>query len=320
MLFRDGADGPVFRNIKTFFTYEPNKRIESTTYYYVNGSWVAEYHYFFQTNNLGLVQTTPIQPLLPSMLILGDSFTEGQGAPPWFEHFRESLISKDIQLINGGLIGTGFQQWKLLHDHLKEKGINVTKLVVIFISHDYLRSVWNYPAHTLACISDYNTCIGNENFYGKPPTEKMTGYLEKLRTYRMACATGLNEKIKYYLPATALALKRIQNILIPIEYRRKREIDSNHSVIAELITLYDDNVLFVHIPQKEETKNKRINSIGTMAVNDIKSLNGVLYDGLTKCGFNESDYHINDSHPNARGYEKVSKCVLAAVKDKWGLQ
>ena len=97
------ADGtPVFRNQGKIFTYSPNSTIR-TSAYYENGDAIAkEYDYQFKTNNFGLVQKLDIDKERPSVLVLGDSFAEGQGAIPWFYKLEEDS-RKDIQLINGGL-------------------------------------------------------------------------------------------------------------------------------------------------------------------------------------------------------------------------
>ena len=70
---------------------------------------------------------------------LGDSNTEGVGVSPWFEKLIQNFSQESLQFVNGGIFGTGFQQWQLLHDFLLNEGVNVKSVVVIFISHDYKR-------------------------------------------------------------------------------------------------------------------------------------------------------------------------------------
>jgi len=325
MLFRDGNGGSVFRSLGSYFKYDPNRRMESTTYYHVDGAWIKEYDYVIPTNNLGLVQTSATIPDIPSLLLLGNSFTEGQGASPWFDEFSRFLSTRNIQPVNGGLLGTGFQQWKLLHDHLRNEGVQVRYLVVIFNSGDYTRGVFSFASNTKACIADYKRCVGDENFYGKPPAEEVSAFLEKLRAYReerlaSTQSRGLKGASKHFFPATRMVLKYVRDSVGATDILSGGEERRNRKVVADLIHQYGDNVVFVHIPQKDEVKYKTIARVGRNAIRDIKSLGGQLYDGNNQCKFTLDDYFVNDGHPNARGYQRISKCVLAAVRDKWGVQ
>jgi len=313
MLFKGEGQSSVFKNLNKFFVYQPNQKIESTTFYYVNKEWVKEYEYTIPTNNLGLVQTTPTFSNKDSLLLLGDSFTEGQGAYPWFEGFREKL-NIDLQLINGGILGTGFQSWKLLHDDLIAKDIKVKKLVIVFISDDYGRDVWNMPTKTLFCIQNTHLCIGDENFYGKPEDNELAKFLEHLRGYRerrLVVSDSRNPKdfLKALLPGVATIYQFINGSFYQIKL--------NSAVIEELVAQYGSDVLFVHIPQKDEIELGRITRQGREVANKIKSVKGVFFNGHSQCRFETTDYFINDGHPNAKGYEKISQCVRDAIKLKW---
>jgi len=313
MLFKGEGQSSVFTNINKFFVYQPNQKIESTTFYYVNEEWVKEYDYIIPTNNLGLVQTTPTFSNKDSLLLLGDSFTEGQGAYPWFEGFREKL-NIDLQLINGGILGTGFQSWKLLHDYLIAKNIKVKKLVIVFISSDYGRNVWNMPAKTLACIHNAHLCMGDENFYGKPEDQELARFLEYLRGFRETRLVGSDSRntkdfLKVLLPGVAAIYQFLNGSF--------DQVKLNSAVIEELVAQYGSDVLFVHIPQKDEIELGRITRQGREVVNKIKSVKGVFFNGHSQCRFEKTDYFINDGHPNAKGYEKLSQCVRDAIKVKW---
>lgn len=314
MLLKSIDSSSVFKNINNFFTYQPNQKIKSTAYYFINNQWIKEYEYFFPTNNLGLVQSTNTLTNKDSLLILGDSYTEGQGSYPWFEKFRDSNKNIDLQLINGGILGTGFKSWLLLHDYLVSQKISIKKIVVVFISDDYSRKVWNISNNTLDCIQDSNLCLGNENFYGEPESNDLKKYLENLKNFRELHATE-SKKIKQkdffnkYLPGTSTVY-----YFLKTKFFYPRE---NDQAIENLVNQYKSNILFVHIPQKDEVIMGKINSLGIDAVKKIKSFNGLVFDGHAKCDFNKGDYFLHDGHPNALGYEKVSNCVTTAIKYTW---
>jgi len=323
MLFSQSNGGTVFKNINQFFVYQENKLIKSTTYYYVNDNWVKEYSYNFRTNNLGLVQSNSIFPGVKSLVVLGDSFTEGQGSAPWFEEFKDSYKSSGLQLVNGGIFGTGFQSWKLLHDYLKTHNININKLVIIFISGDYPRAVWNMPEKTLRCIDDYRVCNGNEGFYGMPDNKETPAFLEKLKDLRtnnnkLKSDNYFKQTLKSLFSGTYFIYTFVKST-VDSSYAYNEDLKKNKKVIEELLNAYAENLLFIHIPIKEEIATKRIDDIGKLAINDINSMGGSVFNGLKRCGLTIGDYHENDGHPNEVGYKKISNCLRVAIHEKWAL-
>ena len=111
MLF---SEGNVFSNIDKIFKYYPNQKIISKTFYKIDNTWKKEYEYEIVTNNFGLVQKDDIKTNSPSILFLGDSFVEGQGSYSWVNKFNGKF--ENYQIINGGIIGTGPQQFELLEN------------------------------------------------------------------------------------------------------------------------------------------------------------------------------------------------------------
>ena len=88
------------------------------------------YKYDININNLGLVQDQDLQKDIPSILFLGDSFTEGQGGDgSWINFFGGNY--NNYQIINGGLLGTGFQQFELLNSYLSNH--NIKKVFVLLV-------------------------------------------------------------------------------------------------------------------------------------------------------------------------------------------
>jgi lysophospholipase L1-like esterase len=320
MLFSEIKGGSVFKNIGSIFTYQPNKKIFSETYYYyAENKWIKEYQYEFLTNNYGLVQKKDIEPEKPSLLLIGDSYTEGQGASPWFETLNDNLGSK-LQLINGGLLGTGFIQWDLLLEYFYSKSIRLDYMVVIFISDDYGRKVWNFPQASLACISDYSVCKGFENFYGIPPPQDVKSFLNKLHTFRIehptATEVGIKKYFNEYLPASYALFQLFSENSKLSEDDNVSTIKKSDQVIKSLINKYQKNVLFIHLPQKDETKYNRINPYGELARSTIADQGGNLVDGFKACGLTNADYYPNDGHPNQQGYAKIEECIRKSINDR----
>ena len=132
------SKGKLFDGYKNFFKYQPNLSKRNLHFYYKENEFLKIWDYEFSTNNFGLVQKSDIYSDKDSILFLGDSFTEGQGATPWIDNF-EGIISS-YQVINGGIIGTGFQQFENIYDHISEN-FRINKVVIIYIGGDLRRGI-----------------------------------------------------------------------------------------------------------------------------------------------------------------------------------
>jgi hypothetical protein len=316
MLFHQHEGGTVFENDGPIFRYRPNALIHSSTYYQVENDWIREYDYEIRTNNWGLVQNNDIQAAKPSIVFLGDSFTEGQGDSPWFNRFHDEFKDSHLQFVNAGLLGTGFAQWGILLDQLNHRQLNVQYLVILFISDDYQRIIWNLSKDSLRCLEDWYECIGYENFYGLPPESEVMPFLNKLKIFRekqnVTKESKLYQFTHSYFPANTLLYAYIANFFgtqvpTPVIYKQSNE------AIETFIRRYGDRALFIHIPQKDEVKLNRMNPEGSLARGAIAKVGGRLVDGFKSCGLNELDFYKLDGHPNSRGYEKISECIARSI-------
>lgn len=312
MLFGSSSGGSAFQNLDTIFTYKPNSTIRAEAFYYVNNNLSKAYGYEFKTNNLGLVQGQDIDLNKDSLLLLGDSFTEGQGASPWFERLVHTKPN-GLQLINGGLLGTGFEQWGLLHDHLIKTGVKVKKVAVIFISDDYRRTVWNFPAKVIACLSKIENCVGDEGYFPIPPDQELKSFLQKMQDFRTQeyaiKDTRQSEKwIRRYLSSVHHAWEFTKQNF-QIHFRSK-----SPEVIEQLTKKYGDGMIFIHLPTKDEIlAGNQPDDLGLLAREHIQQQGGKVFDGFSQCGLNAADFYQSDPHPNEGGYSKIEQCVSRAL-------
>jgi hypothetical protein len=313
VMFFDGA-GSIFQNHGAVFTYTPHNDIRSIGIYFSDQNFDVEYDYRFRTNNLGLVQDADVEPGRSSLLVLGDSFTEGQGAAPWFRQLVTQTGQLPYQLINGGLLGTGFAQWNLLDRYLATNKINTKKLLVLFISDDYRRAVGNIRQEVASCLDTLSACSDRDIYmmYRLPPAQDLPLWVDRIRTQRSAirgAAGRAKELARTLLPAT----HQIYRFLKAKFSRNAIEDPASRVAIAELVQRYGaENVTFVHLPQKDETSGP--NEIGRAARSAIEAVGGKLYDGFELCGLTQADYHVHDGHPNAQGYGKIARCVAPIVR------
>jgi hypothetical protein len=309
IMFFDGG-GTIFQNHGNVFTYVPHNEVRSVSVYFSDKDFVVEYDYQFHTNNYGLVQDFDVVPARPSLLILGDSFTEGQGADPWFRQLAAQTDYFEYQLINGGMLGTGFEQWSKLEQYLSTENVQIRKLLVIFISDDYNRGVWTFASQVLGCLQSVSSCGGDKTLFVRlPPAPELPAWVDKIRTIRTTQAT-LRDQIaklaKSFLPASYRVYHYL-NVKFSSNKRHSR------AVIANLISKYGtENVAFLHLPQKDETNGP--GELGLEARQAIRDAGGTLIDGFRLCRLSAGDYHIHDSHPNEQGYGKIAQCVRQVIE------
>jgi lysophospholipase L1-like esterase len=314
--FFDGRD-TVFRDYEDIFTYVPHGDIRVVTVSYSDKDFSTEYDYHLLTNNLGLVQDFDVTPGRESLLLLGDSFTEGVGAEPWFRLVSPVISKLGYQPINGGIGGTGFSSWLKLTQYLTAADIRIQKLIILFISEDYDRPAWNVTPGELRCFSDFSLCRVEEGVffrYRLPPPEELTSWVAKIRTRRVAT---FRARARALVPATHRVYKYFRELLRISPERERQERGEQESLVAisELVKRYGpENVAFIHLPRKGETASGPDN-LGLKVRHSIQEAGGKLFDGFKLCGLVAADYHPNDLHPNSRGYAKIAACTSRVIEE-----
>ncbi len=323
IMFFDGR-GTILENHGDIFTYLPHNDVRHLAIYYSDDDFVVEYDYWLHTNNYGLVQDTDVVPSRPSILLLGDSYTEGQGAEPWFRILASRTHALNYQLINGGLAGTGFEQWGKLERYLTSEGLQINKLLVLFISDDYWRLVWNLAPPLLDCLESLSSCqLDKSLYYRLPPATELpawVGRIRALRTPPQTLGAALERRARGLLAASyhvydylqaqrkRLFKQRPQTAEPAGYWILARAEEHSGATIRYLIEKYGKgNVAFVHLPQKDEMRAPI--ELGLRARQAIKEAGGRLYDGFELCGLTPADFHVHDGHPNSRGYGKIASCV-----------
>jgi len=310
IVFFDGRS-PIFENHGDIFTYLPNNKIRNVTAFLTKDDFVIEYDYHFRTNNLGLTQDSDVAPGRRSLLLLGDSFTEGQGAEPWFRLVAPSIQEFGYQPVNGGVMGTGFGQWLKLARYLASKGIDVRKLVVLFISADYQRDVWSIPPPVFQCVSGSSLCRAENSYlYRLPPPQEMSSWIASVRAARGPMRPQLKLRLSALMPATRSGYIYVKQLIHNVQGQQE-----SYAAIAELVRMYGtNNIAFIHLPQKNEIEYGP-NSLGLKTRRAIEQAGGKLFDGFKLCGLTVADYYTNDDHPNKSGYTKIAACASGVIDE-----
>tara|TARA_Y200000002_G_scaffold194917_1_gene161050 strand:+ start:134 stop:1219 length:1086 start_codon:yes stop_codon:yes gene_type:complete len=307
LLFQQGK---VFKNIENVVKYHSNKTIKAEAYIYTENKFKQAYSYEIKTNNFGLVQKNNLKKNIPSILFLGDSFTEGQGVPAWIDKF-EGNFSK-YQIINGGILATGPQQFELMEKHVS-RNYDVKKVLFLFIGHDIRRSPFLMSKKDLDCLNDYKKCIGSQTFLGYPISNKNPDiFLKSLRNQRienyknLSFAKKLKKKTKNFF-SNLYIIKTPKTFLREKFYKSKNiKIKKNFLSIKRLHEKYGKNIFFINLKTRNEILNGReYESI--YAESFIKNLTNNFYS----CEFDNdlSNFNPLDHHPNKKGYDNLFNCI-----------
>jgi hypothetical protein len=306
------------------FGYSKNTRVREIAVYGNGKTFHVEYDASFITNNIGLVQKKSFDPKKKSIVIIGDSFTQGAGATPWFYQLEDHWINNEYQLINLGIIATGIEQWK---DTLRWfSGIGEIKHIFICcISDDWIRPRWYiYENVEKNALVFSNSFKNNFKTSQEQPAINILIYLiekdsdhytilKKAKDIALLYNVELKEFLKKsILTRMVLSVLRKYNILY--YYDHETALSKNMTSFDQIISAYGaKHITVIHIPQKEEAIQGEYNELGKKVINFILSRHISYVDGLALCKLNKADFYRDDSHPNASGYKKICDCFSKNV-------
>lgn len=321
MLFQKGDN---FKNIQSFFLYHPNKEIRSVTLYSKKipkniKDIVLEYDYMIKTNNAGLVMSEKINNGDKVFLIIGDSFTEGQGADPWFYDFEKNSSLK-IKPVNLGILGTGPIQWLELTNYIvKTYNLKVQGIIVNLILPDLDRGMWNFNKFQISCLKTAE-CPYRGDFQGFDFEKHKYKNEEDLKKYILSRSflplpSHLNENIdeKSYTKKLLKKSKIYSELLAPLKYQyidddsvyqrniaalEKLILISNHKIFINIINTKDHATIKMY--EKNQTYKKFLKFLEKEKIK------------YKWCWLNQDYFYKHDVHPNKIGYQHLSSCTLDA--------
>ena len=320
MLFESGKN---FQNHNGYFKYFPNRSIRSMTLYSKKQARsvediVIEYDYRIKTNNIGLVMEGDLHPREKVAFIIGDSFTEGQGATPWFYRLEDSDYRWPLRLVNLGILGTGPMQWKKLADSITEQlELRVDASVINIIPGDLNRPIWTFKDRELRCLYnvDCDYTFGFQGFHFHNEYGKEDVKLSVLNSL----IKGSEEQALF---------DRDYQIEIIKDYAK------NSRVILDIYRYFQSKFFYGQVVQKNEEALLSIRDSvkGKLFVNVIseKNVNSTNFErnffasllikfleeneiDYSWCDIPSNGFHKNDGHPNSTGYETLKRCTEDAL-------
>ena len=316
MLFEAGDN---FQNFNGYFKYFPNQEIRSTTLYSKSeptsiDDLVIEYDYLIRTNNFGLVMKRDVSPNEHAIFVIGDSFTEGQGASPWFYELEDSYDANGAQIINLGILGTGPQQWEnLASSTTQQLGLEVVATVVNIIPDDMNRPVWTFKQRVLNCLHnascDYVFGFQGYNFVSKESNHdiKLSVLNSIINSPNRFSSGSTFSSIKDFLKQSHVIVD-LYNFFKPKP--SSSALTDNEAALLSLNEAVSRN-LYVNV-----VSQKSINSINYSDHKTAKRLIEFLNENQIKhkwCDIPVDGFHKNDGHPNAYGYNILRECTRYAL-------
>jgi hypothetical protein len=302
------------------WTYRPNTAIREVSVYGLpqlistQPTLAIEFDCPMRSNNLGLLQDNDIAPGTPVTLVLGDSFTSGQGGCPWF-HKLQARRPQD-RLLNAGLFGTGVDQWWRLLEYLRKQGVVVERVLMISISNDFKRRIWNWTPVDLDCI-DRNVCAVEWRYSWQGVRTEETAdellartrerYARRFSKYNavsMWFFSLLNHSL--FLKFLHISVENVVNLVKSVGVLPQAESSLDKFRTSGV------PVKVLMVTQRNETGLLGNEGDASAAEASLKA-HGLAYEW---CRLDHGDYLQIDGHPTAAGYDKLMACADRALNTK----
>ena len=301
---------------KALWTYAPNSSVRTiATYADVLGAEV-EYDCSFETNSLGFIQAGS-EDKPADYLVLGDSFTEGQGGCPWLikEKIHSDAFMRSYNILNGGLQGAGLQTFEAVLELHEQESIP-KNIAIIAISNDFKRGasqVW--PLDNL-CTSSL-TCEKDAYWYFEKFNVTKTELEAQALARRAYRKTSLRREIMRY----SFTYRIYQEFYKAIAWYFGPHFDvktndmafaANFAALERMIEKYPEAIILL-VPQRDEV------GLFGRENSDTSIVKKYLLDQkitFKSCALSSRDYMPIDGHPNARGYAKLFACLKDSIKER----
>lgn len=300
------------------WTYRPNAHLNlAAVYGFPFGSPWLEYNCELETNQFGLTKTNSSRRDSYDLLVLGDSFTEGQGGCPWLT--TESTANLGFSVLNGGLHGTGLVEFANMEGYLAAR-TEIRDVLILAISNDFFRAPdsswiekakpclvgglcdernlwWSFDGEfTRANLERVGRDRVAQRYEADAPSAKLLSLSEQLAWHSMS-ARLISTYIRLGVKRVASQSKNEEN---------EAKFESNMAALQSLREKFP-HLRLVLIPQRDEVgllggKNRK-----TRLVESRLGADNIPYE---RCELSTSDFMFIDGHPNRKGYDKLWRCAF----------
>jgi hypothetical protein len=248
-------------------------------------------------------------------LIIGDSFTEGQGYKPWFYEFEK--IYHKSKPVNLGILGTGPIQWlELTNFVVKNYNLKVTGIIINLILPNLDRGIWNFNELQINCLKN-EKCPYRGDFQGFD----FSRYKEEkdLKQYVLTKSSLPLPSDLYFINEKSIVKKTIKKsriyteLIAPIKYQyidKDFVYHKNISALKELFLISNNKIFINIINTKDQTSFAKYEKNETLK-KFLKFLHKEKKN-YKLCWLNKDYFYLYDSHPNKIGYKHILSCTFEA--------
>jgi hypothetical protein len=286
----------AFQTKAGYSNFRPNSSIREVALYPdESGKVTLEYDCSYRSDALGFV-SNEIAYENAEVLLLGDSIGQGVGGCSWLGRLSPEVRSR---IYSAAVLGHGVLNWKKVVDEL-ETIKKPSKLLIIFITHDFVRPNWWFDAAQLECLELKGSCAGK---YWYPIDERMfeTGaarYRERIPTNY---AAPWRSKIKYHL----IASYGLYSAFFGQARVASDTFGPSVETMLSLAKRYDVRLIWVN----DRWEANRPNRMSAQLLESLRDLN------VLRCAIPPSGFLPRDGHPNAQGYDALVACVEKVLRD-----
>jgi len=295
------------------WTYTPSSTILSAATYRLSllEGWI-EYACTLKTNQFGLPDTNvDLSTGQVDVLILGDSFLEGQGGCPWLT--REELRPGDPTILNGGLQGASLQSMALLEAWLDAQ-IRIRNIALVIISNDFKRrlipDIWR---NRTDCLANGNCQTRLDLVWGVDRDVSRRGLLDVSRHVLEATTPNLAEQLhttlRFHSQSYNLMLRYLALTGPHAQPAADPELEANVAAFEWLRSKYP-SMTAVLVPQRDE-----VGLLGRENLDTARARHMLAESKVTHivCPLGIHDYMPIDGHPNKQGYDKIRTCLFSML-------
>lgn len=295
-----------------FYNFAQERDIREIGYYSdATGKFTPEYDCIYRSDNLGFLDNT-ISYDQSDILIMGDSFTQGQVGCAWLPLLPKELTSR---IYSTAIIGHGFLHWRNILSYLKKIHPLPPHIVIIFISQDLQRPPQEFSWQDLSCLNDENKCDGRHYFY------PITGDLSAITEQRYRVRSSMIKKPQpasidsnfwdSYFPTIhrmyLLAKERLLFQKANPNPQSQSYIDQSVAFLNQLSKERD--ITLIRVNTRDEAANFYIPDRDTIfALEELKNFK------INTCYVNYQGFSQRDMHPNAEGYKQLAACVSGLLQ------
>jgi hypothetical protein len=196
-------------------------------------------------------------------------------------------------------MGYGVMNWRsVLADVEKLK--TPRKILIVFITDNFVRADWQFNDGQLACLDGRGDCTGYSAY---PVAANMSGVAAERHTRRYAPKAGMALYLKSHLIATYGLYK----------------IVSGESEAAQQVLLKPGLDIVLDWTRRYDVKFVWANESGDMDLTGARAqalARGLAGQDVARCRIPRNEFLPRDGHPTAAGYDVLKACVEDVVR-RW---